>query len=803
MNDKTRRVTPTDQEAEEIGLSVDATRRVGGNDSMGTRHVVTSANKQTRQVRAEGSKSRILPLGTLPEGHMLCNDCVVIETLSNHERRTPGLYKCKSPEGDVIVKVAAADYPPKEELWNRLQGLRHPNVLRTYRTLEIDGFYYEVQEWCNDGSIKDREADDSLRPVLPEWVMSVLVPHVHAGLEYLHEQDIVHRDIKPTNIYRKRKADGKETLVLGDFDISSVLEQTHTSRDTQRADGTWVYTAPEAFPRFVDEYASNMKGRVSRSSDYYSLGITIIELLQGTTSLHMGGFPDIFDFYLQGNRVAIPQGLPERLNLLLRGLLIRNRQTRWGADEITRWLQDANSADDKKRIRDDESYELMRASQPYRIKHHSPVDLPGLADAMFLEQKPAMEDLMSGDGLLNWIQNIDANKARDIRAERERWRHVPEVALFSAIILCDTSRPFIFLNGSEAYSATEWLRYTEQYIHANGIKSVEYCTDLLLYKLVTWLRFKVEPEKTIAMKVVRIFDSPKNVRFDELVNLIDQERPYSITSTHIAHTPQECSRLTYGKPDDWKNGIPSIYEASYKRWKEGYLYAWMRQRGIGDLVTQATQVESNLPTYPYAVFETVLRLLDPELPPVQVELNLSEIANGLHVQHGGKHIASLPYSTLGCGVPFGGFKLADVQQGVNLTNQLITSRSDFVQIAIDSNSDIPVSRNYKGTIIFESGYSKVMNVPLTFVYGISFPTNKTIGRILIGMLFGAIIFGLPRVWLMMVGETQLIKLEDYDAGWLWTSAIEGKFPLINEVYGFIVMLGALYLVLIWILRQDS
>ena len=206
----------------------------------------------------------------------------------------------------------------------------------------------------------------NMPPEVIEWVVAVMLPQIADALEYLHAQEIIHRDIKPANIYLKHE-DGVETLVLADFDISSVLEQKRTSRDTQRAGGTWLYTAPEAFPRFVDDHASHRRGRVNRASDYYSLGITLIEMLTGTTSLHLCQLPDLFDFYLSGGRVEIPQGIPGRLPLLLRGLLIRNRQTRWGASEVERWLSNENSDDDLRRIQDDDYFELARASRPYRL----------------------------------------------------------------------------------------------------------------------------------------------------------------------------------------------------------------------------------------------------------------------------------------------------------------------------------------------------------------------------------------------------------------------------------------------------
>ena len=111
-----------------------------------------------------------------------------------------------------------------------------------------------MQEFCDGGTLENpgAEAGNDIAPPSPEWI-SNLHPAMSAALHYLHEQEIIHRDVKPANIYQHRPR--HQALVLGDFDISSVLEGSRTLRDTQRTAGTWYYTAPEAFPRFCSTTA--------------------------------------------------------------------------------------------------------------------------------------------------------------------------------------------------------------------------------------------------------------------------------------------------------------------------------------------------------------------------------------------------------------------------------------------------------------------------------------------------------------------------------------------------------------------
>ncbi len=764
VNDRTRRVVPTGADGDE--------------------------SKTWRLPRPDVHQPpgvRTMPLGVLPAGHELCDDCMVKETLSPHESQRPGLYYCVAPEGDVVVKVAPADYPPKPDVWRQLPDLQHPNVLRTYRTVEVGFFFYEVQEYCNEGTLADRltREDQRFSTFTADWVMDELMPQIHAGLKYLHERDIVHRDVKPSNIYRKRSADGKGTLVLGDFDISAVLDRTHTSRDTQRIAGTWYYSAPEAFPRFVDEQAVTRRGRVTRSADYYSLGVTIVELLQGTTSLHMCELPDLFDFYLQGNVVEIPRNIPERLSLLLRGLLIRNRQARWGAEEIDRWLRNAVTVEDRKRIRDDTSYVLPRVSQPYRLKEHSPVDLPGLADAMYREPDAATEDLMSGDILLHWVGAIDANKAREIRSMREHLRQKPDLALFAAIMICDPSRPFIFAGGQEAHSSSDWFDF------ARSLAAAEAGSEAMLGRLATWLRLKVEPEERIAAGVQGILTSPPDVRFEELAYLIDPGRPYTIAPGIEASTPPEIARATYGSPGDWAKKMPDCYEASFKLWKGGFLSAWMRQRGLGAVAGQAGRVEADLTGQPYAAFEVVLRLLCPDLPPVQVKLDLAEVGKGLRVARGQSRTIALPYSTVGCGMPFGGLKIEDGRPGLSLSDQLIRSRSGVVHLELDSRAGIPMFRAFRGRIHLEGGYTSLAGGPVAFTYSVRLPVALTLSRIALGVFLGGILAGVPR-WIVADFGITAPPHPHYDPHWLWNATRAGAFPFLNFIGAAAVTVGVFY-----------
>ena len=789
MSEETIKITSDDEEVWQAETPPPTSPSAADDDSLHT-YLADDDELATWHVASEDalSEERQAPWGHLARGKILCEHYRVERTLRAHETQRAGLYLCHGPEGWVIVKVYAVAYPPKEELWQRLTELRHSNILHVYRTIEADGFYYEMQELCPGGSLEDRVPKQELGipPVSAEWLTRLFVPQMAAALRYLHRQEIIHRDIKPANIYVK-EVDGKEALVLADFDIASVLEQARTSRDTQRAAGTWIYTAPEAFPRFLDNRASSRGGRVSRSCDYYSLGISIIELLLGTTSLHLCQLPDLFDFYLQGGRVEIPSSIPGRISLLLRGLLIRNRRLRWGEAEVERWLAGQTTDADMQRIHDDDYFELARASRPYKLNTYMCVDLPSLAEAMWHEQETAKEDLISADILLNWVGTLDTTAARKIRREREREFLYPDVLLHSAIMHCDPTRAFIFPDGSEVTTPEEWISLVLRWVRERRVHPETFCTPALMMQLEAWLRCKENPEPAWADSVAAIRSTSPQTQLEELAYMLLPDRPYPLMAGVVARTPKDMVALTYGPAEGWRGKKrPACYEASFARWNSGALNAWLRQRGLALLATQCDQIRAQFSAEPLAAFETILRLLDPRLPQVAVNLDVSEVAS-CQVTHKRQRSYALRYRTIGPGMPFGALVLANNPTGLTLDEHTLRTRTGEVHLTIDAQQDIKVLQTYTSSITLESGVARLTNETTEFSYRVVYPISYLVQRVLIAASIGAGVLGIPRIALSIMGQPGPVSLRNPNFAGSMDQLNRGHFELIAFVFALFIL----------------
>lgn len=246
----------------------------------------------------------------LPEGYRL------IKRLTVHAGEAI-VYLCEDANNSPrVIKCYRQGLRPHEPVLRKLMNMNSPFIVKVLDTGELDGCVYEVQPYYPQGNLLDA------MPVSLSFVRTVLLPAVNQGLKELHAREIVHRDIKPTNLFL---ADNRDYTVIGDFGISSQLlhEQTVRYTSTSRTIG---YAAPESAHGFV-----------SVESDYYSLGITILHLATGVDPFANMSELEILMTTLTG-QLPIPRDLDEDLANLIEGLTRKDRLQRWGSDEVQDWI---------------------------------------------------------------------------------------------------------------------------------------------------------------------------------------------------------------------------------------------------------------------------------------------------------------------------------------------------------------------------------------------------------------------------------------------------------------------------------
>ncbi len=754
----------------------------------GTKRIATPA--------PDAAPARVRMLGEVEPGTLLFGAYTVVRTLQEHEHDQAGIFLATDAAGrDLIVKVHPRDYTPDPTVHGQLTGLRQANIIATYEYREQDGYAYEVQEHCGGGTLQQLVPEPGA-PLTQErisWVFYDFLPQIHAGLSYLHEHNIVHRDIKPANLYIRREPGG-DTYVLGDFDISSTLEQTRTSRLTQRTWLTLEYAAPEQFPQ-LSAQGGRLAARISRKSDYWSLGITLIELLIGTTTLHQIGPELVQDFYMKGRRVEVPDGLPENATLLLRGLLIRDDELRWGAAQVERWLKRQTTAEDQALLERDMTYAGYHALTPYRLQELVATNLRELGAAMARKPELALDDLMGGETLLSWVAQHDTNMARDLRRDRDRWRSTPEVALQCAIQQLDPRQPFRFADGVTAGSAEEWAVHAYALSQTPGRLQLDLGSLALHNQLAQWLKLKDPPEPELAQAVRDVAGHPSTVRAQELMFLLDPLRPLVLAPGLEVRTPDEFVKLAYGKAEDWRADIPPAYAAAFTAWRSGALGAWLRQRGNAELARRGDEAAKAFAEQPYGGFETALRLLDPRLAPVKVSFERRSFPRRLYVPYGDQRLIEARYSTDGPGVPFGALVQTPQLPGVNLSTHVIDKREGKLEVYFTAGMETRGATTYSGKLVLESGVAAMSGGALPLRFHVGFPHFVTLQRMGLGALCGALLLGFPRFVAWLMGLKQVYHFSQLNIGALWDDAINLRFVWLNLV--FVALLAALAAYIGW------
>ena len=183
------------------------------------------------------------------------------------------VYRSTHPrlEIPVAIKVLAEQYSSDASFRQRFHreaatvaALNHPGIVRVYDFDEDGPVLFIVMEWVEGRS---------MRSWLDEYgrfsvdVSVDLVQQLLSAVGVAHDYGIVHRDLKPDNILISNRG---KTKIL-DFGISKLIDDKHRLTATGSMVGTPAYMAPE-----------QVKGeQVDASSDIYSLGMILYELLHG------------------------------------------------------------------------------------------------------------------------------------------------------------------------------------------------------------------------------------------------------------------------------------------------------------------------------------------------------------------------------------------------------------------------------------------------------------------------------------------------------------------------------------------
>lgn len=244
----------------------------------------------------------------------------------------------------VAVKIINIPHVDVERAVQRFQRevqnattLSHPNIVKVLDVDEDERHYYLVMEYIEGPTL--HEYIQQHGPLSPEEAV-FFTKQILRGIEHAHSYRIVHRDIKPQNILM---TDNKE-LKISDFGIARALSETAMTQ-TNHIMGSVHYLSPE-----------QAKGiRTDESSDIYSIGIVLFEMLTGHPPFEGESAVGIAIKHIQEmipsvreENSAIPQSLENVVNkATMKDKLRRYRTTQEMYEDLTTALDASRTTEDK------------------------------------------------------------------------------------------------------------------------------------------------------------------------------------------------------------------------------------------------------------------------------------------------------------------------------------------------------------------------------------------------------------------------------------------------------------------------
>lgn len=313
----------------------------------------------------------------LVAGTLLAGKYEIVEPLSVSTGEAD-LYVCKYDGKEYVAKVYRRQRAVKPEVITVLKSISSPCVASLFDTGTHNNLPFEVLPYYKNGSLQGRQFSmDELK--------KTIIPCINEALRVLHQNDIIHKDLKPSNIML---LDDNKSVAIIDFGISSVVEQGNTVLVTKTG-MTPEYSAPETFRNlFLEE------------SDYYSFGITLYELYCGYTPYKNMNAEEIAQFTAV-QRIPFPKDMPQELQDLISAVTYfditnRNKKNnpnrRWTYTEVDNWCKG------KKQVIPGEGtgFGAEKAIPPYTFLGQAYKDIPSLITALASNWNDGKKQLYRG-----------------------------------------------------------------------------------------------------------------------------------------------------------------------------------------------------------------------------------------------------------------------------------------------------------------------------------------------------------------------------------------------------------------------
>ncbi|XP_047127055.1 serine/threonine-protein kinase Nek4 isoform X1 [Hydra vulgaris] len=227
----------------------------------------------------------------------------------------------------VIKSIDLRNASKKERLFAQqevdiLSKLYHPNIVSYKESFQFDnGCLAIVMVYCEGGDLYTRLREQAkLGQYLSETQVVEWFIQIAMALQYMHNENILHRDLKTQNIFLSKT----KIIKLGDLGIARVLENNFDMATTMI--GTPYYMSPELF--------SNKP--YNTKSDIWALGCCVYEMITLKHAFNASDMNSLVYKILKGKLPSMPQHYSQDLQEIIKTMLMHNPTSRPSAARLLR-----------------------------------------------------------------------------------------------------------------------------------------------------------------------------------------------------------------------------------------------------------------------------------------------------------------------------------------------------------------------------------------------------------------------------------------------------------------------------------
>ena len=245
------------------------------------------------------------------------------------------------------IDRAMADKPSYQKYFKNelliLKGLNHPNIVHLEDLKSDNKYYYIVMEYINGGSLTDCLQNYKKRnngKSFPEEIVQHLMRQIVAAIKYIHNKNIIHRDLKLDNImvnfqneYDKNNCNMlKSTIKIIDFGFAIQLSPSQNNL-THSVLGSPINMDPAILKEMAQKGKKVDQLGYDQKADIWSLGTICYELLIGKSVFNAETMNELVSKVENGN-YTVPTSVSSEIITFLNGMLQYEGKNRFSADEL-------------------------------------------------------------------------------------------------------------------------------------------------------------------------------------------------------------------------------------------------------------------------------------------------------------------------------------------------------------------------------------------------------------------------------------------------------------------------------------